>query len=537
VAGGAARLNHAVTNDSPDQGADAAMNARSFLKHAAVYGLASMLTQAAGLVLLPLYTRYLTPSDYGILEVLGRIAETAATVLLLGGFRQALLTFYQQAPDESERRQVVSGAFLLAASACVAGIALTLLLIRPLQWFVLGQANQSEWLLLLALFGILLEPFTMLPLAILQSRMQSTRFVLVTLVQFLTLIAVRALLIVWFGWGVAGVLAGTLFTTAGYGILLTLVELRGGAVLPRRETIRSLFFFALPFLPGGLCFFVMQHGDRFFLWKTWGTHEVGIYSLGYKLALAVGTFTLSPLYMVWGARMYAAAETPDAPIIFGRVFTRVLAAFVFVGLGLSIFQDEIVRVIAGADYANASRIIAPVVLAGYFQTAASLMDAAFYIRRRTSLKLRMTLEATAVMLVLYFALIPWFAGMGAALATLGGFAYLAGRTWQTSQRIFPVRYEWRRVASCLTMALGLWTLSRLLPLGGASLVIRGLLLLSWPLLAWQVGLLTHDEKEYTLSNLRSLSALLRPGQRQPKAVHEPRTPAVESLPVASRQSV
>jgi O-antigen/teichoic acid export membrane protein len=510
-------------------------SSQSFLKHAAIYGLASMLTQAAGFVLLPLYTRYLTPSDYGVLEVLGRIAETAATVLLFGGLRQALFTFYQQAPDERERRRIVSAAFLLAASACLGGIALTLLLVHPLHSLYLTQVSHREWLLMIVLFGILLEPFTMLPLALLQSRMQSTRFVLTALAQFLTLIGVRTVLIVWLGWGVAGVLTGTLLTTAGYGVLLTLTELRKGAVLPRWQTLRDFFLFALPFLPGGLCFFVMQHGDRFILYHFTSLHEVGTYSLGYKLALAVSTFSLAPLYMVWSARMYNAAEKPGAPIVFGQVFTRVLAAFVFVGLGLSIYQDEIVQLIAGPLYAKASWIIAPVVLAGYFQTAAALMDAAFYIRRRTALKLRLTLEATAVMLGLYAALIPPLAGIGAALATLGGFAYLAVRTWQRSQRVFPVRYEWRRVAGCLTLALGLWTLSRLLPLGGASFVIRGILLFSWPLLVWQVGLLNHEEKEYALNNLRRLSGLLWLRRERAAAVHEPESAVLESLPLTTRR--
>ncbi len=304
---------------------------------------------------------------------------------------------------------------------------------HPLHSLYLTQVSHREWLLMLVLFAILLDPFTMLPLAILQARQQSTRFVLTALAQFLTLIAVRIVLIVWLGWGVAGVLAGTLLTTAGYGVLLTLTEFGKGAVLPRWQTLRDFFLFALPFLPGGLCFFVMQHGDRFILYHFTNLHEVGTYSLGYKLALAVSTFSLAPLYMVWSARMYDAAEKPGAPIVFGQVFTRVLAAFVFVGLGLSIYQDEIVHLIAGPQYAKASWIIAPVVLAGYFQTAAALMDAAFYIRRRTALKLRLTLEATAVMLGLYALLIPSLAGVGAALATLGGFAYLAVRTWQRSQ--------------------------------------------------------------------------------------------------------
>src|SRR5262249_4590043 len=264
-----------------------------FLKHAAVYGLASMLTQAAGLVLLPLYTRYLTTADYGVLEVLGRIAETAATVLLLCGFRQALFTFYQQAPDETERRRVVCAAYLLAGAACGLGVALTLILVRPLCWlFPLEKVANYELLLTLALFGILLDPFTMLPLAILQARTRSTQFVLITLAQFLTLVTVRIVLIAVLGWGVAGVLAGAVLTTGGYAVLLTLGQLRRAAAWPRWETVRGLFRFALPFLPGGLCFFVLQHGDRFFLYRCAGPEEVGVYSLGYKLALAVGTFSL-----------------------------------------------------------------------------------------------------------------------------------------------------------------------------------------------------------------------------------------------------
>jgi O-antigen/teichoic acid export membrane protein len=511
------------------------MKSQSFCRHAAVYGLASMFTQIAGFVLLPIYTRYLY-SEYGILEIVGRIAETAPTLLLFGGFRQALFTFYQQAPDEAGRRQVVSTAFVLATTTCLCGIALTVLLVHPLHELLHTKVDGFELLLTLALLAVLIEPFTMLPMALLQLRVQSLRFVLIAFVQFLTLVTVRIVLVVGFGWGVAGVLAGTMLTTAVYGIFLTVVELRRGLVLPRWETLRGFFLFALPFLPGSLCFFVLQHGDRFFLWRFTTTEEVGTYSLGYKLALAVGTFSLTPLYMVWSARMYAAADKPDAPLVFGRVFTRVLAAFVFVGLGLALFQDEIVRFVAGPAFANASPIIAPVVLAGYFQTAGALMDAGFYIRRRTPLKLRLTLEATAVMLVLYTVLIPLFAGIGAALATLGGFAYLAMRTWQTTQRIFPVHYEWRRVAACLTLAIGLWVLSRLLPLGGGALVVRIMLFISWPVLLCQFGLLSSEETEYALNDLRRLLALLWLRPARAAASHESSAAALGALPVSGRRA-
>src|SRR5579884_3232113 len=103
----------------------------SFLRHAAVYSMATLLVQAGGFVLLPLYTRCLSPADYGILEVLGRLAETVGTCLLFGGFRQALLTFYQQSDGEGERRRVVGTTLGLVACTCLLGGGLVLPFAEP----------------------------------------------------------------------------------------------------------------------------------------------------------------------------------------------------------------------------------------------------------------------------------------------------------------------------------------------------------------------------------------------------------------------
>ena len=88
------------------------MDKIAFFRHAAVYGAAGMLLQAAGLVLLPLYTRHLGPADFGVLEVLGRTGEVLATLLLVGGVRQAMVAFHQQAPSEADRRAVAATGLL-----------------------------------------------------------------------------------------------------------------------------------------------------------------------------------------------------------------------------------------------------------------------------------------------------------------------------------------------------------------------------------------------------------------------------------------
>jgi O-antigen/teichoic acid export membrane protein len=386
------------------------MDQHTFVKHAAVYGLCNLLVQAGGVILLPLYTRYLSPADYGVLEILGRLAETVSTCLIFGGLRQALLTFYQQATHEAERRRIVTTTLALLALTCLVGGGFVLAAAGPLSE-ALGHALQSRGpgvspgLLRLAVLAILLEPLAIVPMTLIQARLQSTLFVTVTLCQFGVRLTLCVALVAGFGWGVTGVLLATVLTTSAFGVALSVWELARSLGRPEWGQVRTLLRFALPFVPGGVGFFILHHGDRFFLLR-YGPEEVGLYALGYKVAQVVSTFSLTPLYMVWSARMYEEARSPEAPGVFGRAFTRILAVYLLVGLGLCLFEEEAMAVLAGPAFARATEVIPIVLLACFFQAASSLMDAAFYVRHRTGLKLGITLTATVLMLLLYALLIP-----------------------------------------------------------------------------------------------------------------------------------
>jgi O-antigen/teichoic acid export membrane protein len=498
----------------------------SFLKHASVYGLAHLLVRAAGVILLPIYLRSLTPADYGILDVVERMAETVGTCLLFGGFRQALLTFYSQADNENHRRQVVSTTLTLLLIASVFGGLLAQQISQGLIQ-LLASLLQSEapavgnGLLRLAILSIMLEPFSLIPMTLFQARLQSSTYILIALAQVLFRISLCIVLVRVFNWGVAGVLLASVVYGLVFGLVLCGWELLRGATWPSWDQARQMLNFALPMLPGGLCFFFLHQGDRFFLMHYCPMAEVGTYGLGYKLALVVTMFSLNPLYMVWSARMYTEARRPDAPRVFGRTFTRILSAYLFLGLGLCVFSDEVVTLLGGAPYARASRVIAPVVLACFFQAAAALMDAGYYVRHRTGAKLAITLAATAVTLLLYCLWIPAYGSMGAALATLGGFAFLAVITWWSTQRIFPVHYEWGRLLALLGLAIGLWLVSDLLSPHLWMIPAKvGLLILAL-LIPWYTGLVSEDEK----SDVRGIASyvwwtLRRLGQGLPSTSGE-----------------
>jgi O-antigen/teichoic acid export membrane protein len=137
------------------------------------------------------------------------------------------------------------------------------------------------------------------------------------------------------------------------------------------------------------------------------------------------------------------------------------------------------------------------------------MDAGLYVRRRTGVKLGVSAASAAVMLSLYAFLIPGGGAMGAALATLLGFAFLAAATYAATQRVFPVRYEYGRLAALLGLAGATWAAGRLMPPGWVGVAGKAALLALAPALAWFAGLVTRQEKRHARAALAAAIARLR----------------------------
>jgi O-antigen/teichoic acid export membrane protein len=492
---------------------------KTFLRHAAIYGLGTLLIHAGSLLLLPIYLRCLSPAEYGFLEVVNRLAETVGTCLLFGGFKQALFTFYQQAPTEPERRRVVMGTFVLVVTAGCIGLVSFLLFRSSLEAVLLAGTHDVErpqLLLLLAVVSIIIEPFALMPLALIQARVESAVYAVVVVTQFLFRIGLCIFLVRFLHWGPLGALTATAVCGVVFGATLTLREVGRGVAWPSWKQLREMVRFAAPLLPGGLCYIILHNGDRFFFLRHGiALEEVGTYSLGYKLAMTVKIFSLMPLYMVWSSQMYAVAKQPDAAVVFGRMTTRILSAVLFVGLGMALFAREVVALLGGPNYGPAVDVVAPILVVCLLQSAVMMADAGFYLRHRTGLKMGVTIASTVLILVLYEVLIPRMGGQGAALATVGGFGFLLVATLATGQRLFAIRYEWGRLALLVGLTVGLWLAGRDLPGTWEGTSAKVGLLASVPAIVWWTGLLRESEKQQIREMAGRAASLLRRAPASP----------------------
>ncbi|MCE5268531.1 MAG: hypothetical protein LLG00_11665, partial [Planctomycetaceae bacterium] len=169
-------------SESGSQQADAnpesAGGSGGFLKHALVYGFGSMMLQVASIVLVPLYTRHLTPGDFGVLEILTRTGQIISVFLMGTGVTVATFTFYCQAKTVQQRRETAASVATLMLALLVAG-GLPCVAFAPFLGGLIGVDDSS--LVALGILAALCEATPLVPLVLVQARTQSAFYVTIAL--------------------------------------------------------------------------------------------------------------------------------------------------------------------------------------------------------------------------------------------------------------------------------------------------------------------------------------------------------------------
>jgi O-antigen/teichoic acid export membrane protein len=470
-----------------------APNKRGFLSNAAIYGIGGAASQIATAILLPLYTHYLTPADFGVLELLQRTGSIVVLLLLGHGIQMATFSFYCQVETPRERQHVFSTMTLVIGFLLLLGGVGGALLSPGLAWVL--EIDDPE----LVTFGIavvLLEAFIALPMALLQARVESLRYVIANLLMAVCRMVLIIGCVVWLELGIWGVLTASAVTFTIFGIGLMLREVSSGFPPPDLSIARQVIHFALPLLPSGLMGLALAGADRYFLVAYSGAREVGIYALGAKLALMIPSMAITPLWKVWTAALYDYYAAPDATLRVGRIVLRILFAQCLLALGVCIFSSELVRLLAPASYAEAAVVVPLLTIAGTLQLANNLFEGAFWSQRNTQWKPLLMACSAGVAVVAFFLFVPRWGSLGAAAALALAYAAHASLTFAVTQRIFPVHYDYRSVAATIGLAIALYVATTFTGTSYAGLAVKSALWLIWPVLLWLLGIITDEEKQW-----------------------------------------
>jgi O-antigen/teichoic acid export membrane protein len=437
---------------------------KELLRHSAIYGFGSIVARIVAVLLLPLYTRYLSPSDYGLIETLVALSAVL-TALVAQGMKSAFFRFYFDSAEPERRLLVVRTAFwyVLAASTAVlvAGTALA----QPISW-LLFHTRTHDGLVIAGFVGLWAALNYEQMTSLFRVEQRSSAYVAATLTNVGITIAATVLLVVVFDKGPLGVLVGNFTgTLIVYAALLAYSRHALGLQFDR-SLYRDMNRFGLPLVPSAVALWMTNFSDRFFLVKLADPHEVGLYSIGVRVASAI-VLLLTAFRMAWPAFAYSIEDDREAKRTYSFVLTYVVYFCCWLALALGLLAPWILKLITTEPFYPAQDVVAPLAFGVAAFGAYVVVQIGTGRARQTRSNWVVTGAAAVLNVALNLVLIPSYGRMGAAVAMVSAYSLLfVGMAWR-AQRVFPVPYQWRRVATLGAVAVGLTVLGRLLdvPLG------------------------------------------------------------------------
>src|SRR3954454_8036250 len=234
----------------------------------AAYTASSILSKLIAVALLPLYTRYLTPADYGAAEVLFAAVVSASIVIRLGVI-EALLRFYYKSGEDPDR--VVRSSFAALFWTTTLGALILLPFADPISQALLDKPAPE--LARIAIGGLWVLTLHEYLLTLFRLEERARAYFGWTIVNVLATIPVTVALVVGADEGARGLLLGSYGVGAVFVLGLIFIHRRRLSLRWERPLLGRVMRFGVPTMPAELSLYSLNFIDRIILVRSAGLAE------------------------------------------------------------------------------------------------------------------------------------------------------------------------------------------------------------------------------------------------------------------------
>jgi O-antigen/teichoic acid export membrane protein len=410
-------------------------------RQSVAYTLASLVGPGTGLVLLPVYTRFLSPADFGLIALLEVLSLLLATVFSLG--MTALVPFvYVDEQDTFARRRCL-GTLLIGVTGVNAVMSVLVLGAgESLIGWLLPSVSFTSFVPILVATAFL-EPYWIVAGSTLQIQERAPAYAVLSAARILLSVALRITWVVVLEQGVTGFVTANLVATAAMAVVAGVVLRREVALAFTPRVLRAALAVGGPTVPNNLLAYGFRVLDRIVMDRFVARDVIGHYYMALRIAdvLRLGS---DVLVSSWRPIFFKeAAGAGFAQSIVPRVVRLAAVGLVAMFVALSLFAPELVALLTAPDYAGAAAFVPLLAAAMAVKGLSALPSLAVWYRKRTVYIPALTLVTVVFSIGANLVLAPRWGAWGVAVALLASWAVMATLTFALSRRLYPVAYPWR----------------------------------------------------------------------------------------------
>lgn len=426
---------------------------KRFVGHSAVYGVARIAQTLASIILLPVYTHYLTPKDYGVIELLSMLVEFSA-IFFGARVGASFLRYYGLAEEDGRRSRVLGSAYGTVAGIHLIGVSVLVVGAALLSRLVLGDEQYAD---LVALFAIslLFASLTEIPMAYLRAESKPFHVLGFSLFKLCVQISFTLLFLVYLNKGVYGVAIASVLSQFVVALFVSVYVMRQRRFLFSFQLMKELLSFSMPIIISSVCMFIITYGDRYFIRLNVDLDAVGIYALAYKFGFMLFALGWSPFLTMWDAERYKLYKNEDQHSLYPKIFAMVSVLFIYVAFGISIWVDPVLQVMSDSSFWSAADLVPIILLAYVFLAFTSFVNLGIFISAQTRFLGIISALTALLALAGYAFFIPPFGLYGAAWVTVFAFLIRFLGIYFVSKGYFDMKIRWYPTVMALVLAIAL----------------------------------------------------------------------------------
>lgn len=383
------------------------------IKNTIIYTIGRILPQAAGFILLPLYSEYLSLEQYGIVESMLVLSAVLSIIFSMATERSLFRLYYDYKNNEEKKRLVGNITLLIITSGII-----LLLLVFTCQNIVTKIYSEIDfypyfvYAILMAYFA----SFSFIPQTLFQVQEKAMSFSIISILAFFTGVGFILYFIIIEKQGAIGLLKGKMMGSIAM-LPIYLYIIKKNAIFSfSKKYIKNILTFSLPMLPTLLTAWVVNMSNRIFIEQYFSLEEVGLFSVAFKITSVITIF-LGALFTAYNPMFYRLANEKNREKAKDKLSkSHNLLAFIIVSSGflLAMFSKELVVLFLNERYRQAALYIPILVLSVIFVQLGGLYNLMIYQNKKSNTIMYISIVGALFSIGLNFAIVPRWGAYGAA---------------------------------------------------------------------------------------------------------------------------
>ncbi len=470
---------------------------KSTLKNTFIYSIGTFSSRLAGFILIPLYTARFSVEEYGMM---GIMEITSQVLLALLGFSlyNAFFRWYWDKNFIAKQKSILFTILVFL----IFQISLFLILVLSFQQdlsYLLFDSDRNSYLIRLLILVSGLEAVGVVVSTLLRLKERAAFYTLLQVVKLTISLLSTIYLIVYRNRNIEAVYEAQLIANVVYLLLIFNVLRKNIELKFEWKILKDMLSFSLPLVLTSLSGIILNITDRYTLRFLADMADVGVYSLGFKVANTLRVFLIASVNLALQPIIFKMMDEPGNKRFYAKVMTYFTFGLMFFVLFFSLYAPEIIKVISkqNMQYWNAWKLVPVLSFSMLFSMLRDVSYTGLNITKKTKIIALLVISAAILNILLNLLFIPVWGFYGASVATAISQVIYFVAVYFVAQRFYSIPYEIKKIilmicVGILLFAAGLFTNSWPLAF---RLVIKLVLIASFPFFLYWFGFYESIELE------------------------------------------